>query len=169
MSLSSLFAATVPVLCGLIGVLLSNLPVSLSGGAVPAPILGFMPIYFWCLVRPDLMRPPAVFVIGLAQDLLSGGPPGFWTASFIASYALLERQRESFAGLAGIGAILGFALAMIVAAVSVYLIAWVYFAHLPPQTPLLLQVGISVLCYMPVLPLLNAIQRSLVGPLRSEF
>jgi rod shape-determining protein MreD len=169
MSLSSLFAAGVPLLCGLMGVLLSNLPISLSGGVVPAPVLAFMPIYFWSLVRPDLMRPLVVFVIGLAQDLLSGSPPGFWTASFIASYALLDRQRESFAGLAGIGAILGFALAMIVAAISVYLVALLYFAHLPPLMPLLLQVGISVLCYIPVLPVLNAIQHRVVGPLRSEF
>lgn len=169
MSLSSLFAATVPVVCGLTGAVLSNLPVSLSGGAVPPPLLGFMAVYFWSLVRPDLMPPAGAFVIGLAQDLLSGSPPGFWTVSFIASYALLDRQRESFAGLAGIGAVLGFALATFVAAGAAYMIAWIYFAQLPPVTPLLLQVAVTVVCYIPALPVLNAIQRRIVGPLRSEF
>jgi rod shape-determining protein MreD len=169
MSLSSLFAATVPVICGLIGVILSNLPISFSGGAIPPPLLGFMAVYFWSLFRPDLMPPAGAFIIGLAQDLLSGAPPGFWTASFIVSYALLDRQRESFAGLAGTGAILGFAFATLVAAATAYLIAWIYFAHLPPVAPLLLQVTVSVVCYIPALPLLNGIQRRIVGPLRSEF
>src|SRR3954468_12400288 len=165
MSLSSLFAATVPVICGLIGVILSNLPISFSGGAIPPPLLGFMAVYFWSLFRPDLMPPAGAFIIGLAQDLLSGAPPGFWTASFIVSYALLDRQRESFAGLAGTGAILGFAFATLVAAATTYLIAWIYFAHLPPVAPLLLQVTVSVVCYIPALPLLNGIQRRIVGPL----
>jgi rod shape-determining protein MreD len=169
MSLSSLFAAIVPVLCGLLGVVLSSLPVSLAGGAIPPPLLGFMAVYFWALVRPDLMPPAGVFIVGLAQDLFSGAPPGFWTAAFIATYALLDRQREAMASLAGFGAILGFALAMLFASAAVYLIAWFYFRHLPPLAPLALQVGVSVLCYVPVLPILNGIQHRIVGPLRSDF
>ncbi len=169
MSISSLFAAILPVLCGLVGVVLSNLPISLSGGAVPSPLLGFMAIYFWSLVRPDLMPPAAAFVIGLAQDLMAGGPPGLWTASYMASYALLDRQRDSFAGLAGIGALLGFALATLFACATAYLIAWIYFWHAPPVAPLALQLAVTVVSYVLVLPLLNGIQHQIVGPLRSEF
>ena len=169
MSFSSLFAAVVPVFCGLLGAVLANMPVSLSGGTVPPPLLAFMAVYFWCLVRPDLMPPAAAFAVGLGQDLLCGGPPGLWTASFIAAYALLDRQRESFAALAGVGAILGFALAMLVVSGAAYLIGWFYFGRLPPVTPLVLQLAVSVVCYIPVLPLLNGIQHRIVGPLRSEF
>jgi len=169
MSLSSLFAAIVPVLCGLLGVVLSSMPVSLTGGAIPPPLLAFMAVYFWALVRPDLMPPAGAFVIGLAQDLFSGAPPGFWTTAFIATYALLDRQREALASLAGLGAILGFALAMLIVSAAAYLIAWFYFRHLPPLAPLALQMGVSVLCYIPVLPILNGIQHRIVGPLRSEF
>lgn len=169
MSPASLFAAIVPVCCGLLGAVLSNLPVSLTGGVVPPPVLALMPVYFWALVRPDLMPVAAAFAIGLCQDLLSGSPPGFWTASFVATYALLDRNRDSFAGLAGIGAILGFALAALVAAAVTYLIAWFYFWHRPPLAPMVLQLVASVLCYVPALPVLNWIQRNIVGALRTEF
>ena len=169
MSFSSLFAAVIPVLCGLFGAALSGIPVSLTGGVVPPPVLAFMPVYFWCLVRPDLMPPAAVFIIGLAQDLFSGSPPGLWTASFIAAYALLDRQRESFAGLAGIGAILGFALAALVACGTAYLMGCFYFQRFPTMTPLVFQLLVTVVCYIPVLPVLNGIQHRIVGPLRSEF
>src|SRR6266513_5610538 len=120
MSLSALIAAAVPLFFGLLGAALSSLPISFTAGALPAPLLSFMAVYFWNLVRPDLMPPAAAFVIGLAQDILSGGPPGLWTTAFIATYALLDRQRETFAGLAGAGAILGFALAMLFVSTAAY-------------------------------------------------
>jgi rod shape-determining protein MreD len=169
MSISSLLAAIIPVVCGLMGAAFGNIPVSLTGGVMPPPLLSFMAVYFWCLVRPDLMPPAAAFAVGLAQDLLSGSPPGFWTAAFIATYVVLDRQRESLAALAGPGAVLGFALAMLLVSAAVYMIAWVYFWQAPPLIPLILQVGVSVLCYVLVLPVLNGIQHGIVGALRSEF
>src|ERR1700742_4664453 len=87
-------AALLPFGCGLFGVLLSNLPVTLFGGLGPPPLLGFIPIYFWCLVRPDLMTPAATFAIGILQDVMSGGPPGIWTLSFVVAYAVIQRQRD---------------------------------------------------------------------------
>src|SRR6204780_4739813 len=101
-----LFSALVPLLCGFLAVLISNLPVTLVGGLVPAPLLGLIPIYFWCLVRPDLMTPTATFVIGVLQDIMAGGPPGVWTLAFVLTYAVVARQRDSFAGLSGLGAVL---------------------------------------------------------------
>ncbi len=106
-----LFTALIPLLCGLVAVLVANVPVTLVGGLVPAPLLGLIPIYFWCLVRPDLMTPAATFAIGILQDILAGGPPGIWTLSFVLTYAVVARQRDSFAGLSGLGAVLGFATA----------------------------------------------------------
>ena len=55
------------------------------------------------------MTPFWAFVLGILQDLLSGGPPGVWAASFLAAYFLIDRQRDILAGLSGIGAIAGFA------------------------------------------------------------
>jgi rod shape-determining protein MreD len=156
MSPTSLLAAIVPAFCGLLGAVLANLPVSLTGGLVPGPLLALMPVYFWGLVRPDLMPVAAAFAVGLCQDLLSGSPPGFWTVSFVATYALLDR-------------ILGFALAALVAVATVYFVAWFYFLHRPPLTPLVLQLVASVLWYVPALPVLNWIQRNVVGALRTEF
>ena len=36
--------AVVPLLCGLIGVFIANIPVSLLGGVVPPPLLGLVPV-----------------------------------------------------------------------------------------------------------------------------
>jgi rod shape-determining protein MreD len=161
--------ASIPFVCAVLGVVASNIPVSIFGALVPPPMFGLMPIYFWCLVRPDLMPPFAVFVIGVLQDLLSGGQAGVWTLSFVAAYAVVDRERDSFAGLAGIGAILGFAAAMLVAGASAYAIISIYYWRLPPVAPIVVEIAISVVFYIPVAVILGVIHRRLVGPLRGDF
>ncbi|MGN6516154.1 MAG: hypothetical protein ACTHLR_09985, partial [Rhizomicrobium sp.] len=103
------------------------------------------------------------------QDLLGGGSPGVWTASFVAAYAIVDRERESFAGLAGVGAILGFAAAMLVAGAAAYSIVSLLHMHFPPVAPILIEIAVSVVFYIPVALLLGLIHRRLVGPLRGDF
>jgi rod shape-determining protein MreD len=163
-----LAAALVPFICGLLGVVFSNLPITLFGGLVPSPLLGFIPVYFWCLVRPDLMTPAATFAIGILQDVMSGGPPGIWTLSFIVAYVVIQRQRDAFAGLAGVAAVLGFATAtLIVCAVAYLTTAALY--RLPPLGPIVGELAITVLFYVPGAFVVGSLHRRLVGPLRSDF
>src|SRR4051812_1208612 len=113
-----ILAAFVPLLVAIGSVMLVNLPVSVTGGLLPAPVLALAPVYFWVLVRPDLMPPIAVMTIGLMEDLLSGGPPGLWTAGFLSAYALADKQRDIFASLSGLGAVIGFGAIVLAAAVT---------------------------------------------------
>ena len=165
--LISFLAAGIPVLSGFLGVLASSIPISLTGGLIPPPLFALMPVYFWSLVRPDLMPPGAVFFIGLAEDILSGGPPGIWAATFLICYAFLDRQRETFAGLASYGAILGFAAVMLVACLIAYGLVVLVYSHTPPIARLMLEVAVTVIFYIPALLAMNAVQHRLIGPLRS--
>ena len=164
-----LLAALLPLICGLLGVLFSNLPITLFGGAVPPPLLGFIPIYFWCLVRPDLMTPAAAFFIGILQDVMSGGPPGIWTLSFVVSYAVIQRQRDAFAGLGGFAAVLGFATATLIVCATAFLVTAVLYHGRAPLGPLVAELAITVLFYVPGAFVVGAVHRRLVGPLRSDF
>lgn len=161
--------ALVPFFCGLAGVVIANIPISFVGGLVPPPLLGLIPVYFWCLVRPDLMSPAAVLVIGLTEDLLSGGPPGVWTLSFVLTYALVARRRDSFAGLSGLVAVLGFA----AAAAFACAVAWVLVAglrgHMPPIGPIVSQLAMTVLFYAPTVYVVGAIHHRLVGASRGDI
>jgi len=164
-----LVASVIPVTLAILGTLVANLPVSFLGGIAPAPLLGLMPVYFWCLVRPDLMPPLWAFVIGILEDMLSGGPPGVWTVSFVAAYALVDRQRDAFAGLSGLAAILGFATAAAAACATAYLVEAVYYWRMPPFAPVMGELAMSVVFYVPAAMFLGGIHRRMVGPLRSDF
>ena len=166
---SRIFASVIPVTLAILGVFIANLPVSFTHDLVPPPLLGLMPIYFWCLVRPDLMPPFWAFALGLSEDMFSGGAAGVWALSFIVTYALVDRQRDVFAGLSGIGAILGFATAASVACASAYTVESIYNWRMLPLAPVMGQLAMSVIFYIPVAMFLGLVHRRLVGPLRSDF
>lgn len=166
-------AVLTPLLCGLICTFLTNIPVSLLGGLVPPPLLALVPIYFWCLVRPDLMTPAAALGIGFTEDLLSGGPPGVWSLSFVLTYALVARYRDSFAGLSGLAAVIGFAAASSFACAMAYLIvAALAFltpsAHLPPVGPSVSELAMTVLFYAPTVLVISWLHHRLVGASRGD-
>lgn len=169
MTVLRILAALLPLFCGLVGALIANVPVSVLGGAVPPPLLALIPVYFWCLVRPDLMTPAATFIIGVAEDILSGGPPGVWTLAFVLTYALIGRQRDSFAGLSGLGAVLGFAAAAAFCCAIAYATTAIYFWHLPQLAPILGELAMTVLFYIPGAYVVGGLHRRLVGPLRTDF
>jgi rod shape-determining protein MreD len=162
-------AAVTPFLCGLLGAALANIPISILGGLVPPPLFALMPVYFWCLMRPDLMPPWAALMIGATEDLLSGGPMGVWAASFVVVYLIVDRERDAFAGLAGIGAILGFGSALLVACGVAYSIVALTYGRLLPIEPLILTMVTSIVFYFPALALLNLLYHRFIGPLRSGF
>jgi rod shape-determining protein MreD len=164
-----IFSSIIPVALGILGVLIANFPVSFFGGLVPPPLLAFMPLYFWGMVRPDLMTPFWAFVLGVLEDLLSGGPPGVWAASFLAAYFLIDRQRDMLAGLSGVTAIIGFAVTALVACASAYTIVSIYDWHVLPLAPVMGELAMTVVVYIFVVFLLGGIHRRLVGPLRSDF
>lgn len=166
---SRFFAAIIPVSLGMISAVAANLPISFLGSWLPVPLFSLMAVYFWCLVRPDLMTPGWAFLIGLVEDILSGGPPGVWAASYVATYALIDRQRDAFAGLSGLGAILGFATGALVTCATAYTIMCFDHWRLLPLSPLVNEFALTVLWYVPALFALGAVYRNLVGPLRSDF
>ena len=161
--LASLFPALIAA--GL--VIFANLPISFTGGLLPPPVLALGAVYYWTLVRPDLMPPLVVLAIGLLEDLLSGGPPGLWAAGFVAAYALTDRERETFAGMIGPGALMSFAAVMLLAGVTAYVVACLVYLRLPPLSPLIVEAISTVLFYPLVAKSLRWVHVRIVGPMRS--
>lgn len=88
-----------PALSVIFGTLLSLLPYGFGGGWLVTPAFALVPLYFWALHRPNLLPVAIVFLLGLVQDLMSGGPLGLWGLVFVTSYSVTLSQREAFAGM----------------------------------------------------------------------
>ena len=161
--------ALVPLICGLLAAMIGNIPLTILPGKVPPPLLALVPVYFWCLVRPDLMTPAAALAIGFAEDLLSGGPPGVWTLAFVLTYALVARQRDSFAGLSGLAVVVGFGAAAATACACAYVTVAMLFWHPLPAAPIVGELAMTVIFYAPVAFVLGAIHHRFIGAARSDL
>lgn len=157
----------VPFMVALALVVVANLPISFSGGLLPAPVLALIAVYFWALARPSLMPPYAVLAIGLAEDLLSGGPPGLWATGFLAGYVLIDRQRKDLGELNGAGNLVAFTAVMLLSAITAYVLACAIFVRLLPVAPLLLEGIVTVALYPLLERPLDRADRSITRFLRS--
>jgi rod shape-determining protein MreD len=62
------------------------------------PSVGLIAVYYWLVHRPDLMPVWAVFLIGLIQDLLGGGPLGVGPFVLLVLFAAVTSLRRAFSG-----------------------------------------------------------------------
>ncbi|WP_029009753.1 rod shape-determining protein MreD [Azospirillum halopraeferens] len=114
-------------------VLVAMVPLHIPAYTQVAPALTLMSVYYWVIHRPDLLRPLAVFAIGLLEDLLSGAPLGMNALVLVAAYWVVLSQRRFF--LASTFALLWFGFVMI--ALGAALLQWAalsaYYATVLPM------------------------------------
>ena len=121
-NLLRLLRAATPTLLGLIGVLILALPIRLFEGVIPTPILPLLVVFFWSIYGPNYLPSFSIFLIGLLQDFLSGGPLGLWAAVYLLTQYFVMSQRAYFLGREQRVVWLGFSLAAVVAGVMVWLV-----------------------------------------------
>ncbi len=110
-----------PFLITLVLVVVSLIPLRMPGYSMIAPAFALMAVYYWALHRPELLPAPAVFVIGLLQDVLSSTPLGMNGFTFLAVYGVAVSQRKFFHGKSFLVVWWGF----MIVAVGVALLQWV--------------------------------------------
>ena len=96
--LDTLARRIAPAAATLFLVLLAAMPLHIPGFARVMPLLPLIGIYHWTLYRPDLMPGRAVFLIGLMQDIIGGGPLGFYAAIFLVAHGATLSQSRFFVG-----------------------------------------------------------------------
>jgi rod shape-determining protein MreD len=87
-----------PVASGVVGAILSVVPLHVPGLAVATPAYALMAIYHWTVYRPDLMPPSGVFLVGILLDVLDGTPYiglSSLTLLVVRSLVLLGRRRAA--------------------------------------------------------------------------
>lgn len=100
-------------------------PLRVFGLQLPEPVFAMVPTFAWAVIRPSVLAPFGVLLLGLFLDSFWGGPMGLWGLSLLAAYAtvLLMRNMMSgqsrammwawFAGSTGIAMLAGFLFAML--------------------------------------------------------
>ncbi|MDA0368258.1 MAG: rod shape-determining protein MreD [Proteobacteria bacterium] len=151
-----------PGLLALLFVLLTLAPYNFPGSAQLMPPLALMAVFHWGVYRPDLLPAPLAFVLGLLQDILSGGPLGMWAAMFFLVLVVMTYQRRFFLGKKFVVEWLGFALVTPVVFFAIWLIGSFYVGAFVDPGALVVQAVVTAAFY-PVMSWLMSAVRRLVG------
>ncbi|MEL6378454.1 MAG: rod shape-determining protein MreD [Pseudomonadota bacterium] len=149
-TISRFVTNSTPFVLGLFGVILLALPVRLAEGLIPMPILPLVMIYFWTLYEPEKLPASLVFVLGLLQDALGGGPFGLWSTVYLLVQFGVVSQRGYFLGRDTKVVWLGFAIVAVAAGIVVWLVLSLIARGLLPLTGISLQILVTI-CVYPVL------------------
>lgn len=155
--LSRLGKAATPMLIGVLGVLLLAAPLRLGAGTIPTPIIPLAVVFFWSVYGPSYLPAPSVFLIGLLQDFLSGGPLGLWPAVYLVTQHIVLSQRSYFLGREQRVVWIGFAFAAGGAALMLWMVMSLMARQFLPVAGVLLQ----MLATVAVFPLFSSAFRRL--------
>lgn len=125
-------------------------PIRISYVAVAAPLLPLMAVYHFSLFRPQYLPPLLLFVLGMATDLLQGGPGsplGISALVFITVRALLDRNRRYLMDVSFAFIWLGYALLSAFAVSLIWATNCLWNFRLIDPTPVLFQYVISLFFY----------------------
>jgi rod shape-determining protein MreD len=76
-----------PTLLCIGATLLFALPLRVFGMQLPEPVFPLVPAFAWAMIRPSVLAPVMLLLMGLFLDLVWGGPIGLWPVSILTGYA----------------------------------------------------------------------------------
>ena len=87
-----------PVAVCVLGVVGFAAPLRLFGLAAPEPVFPLTAAFVWAALRPSMVAPLALVLLGLFLDFVWGGPIGLWPLCLIAAHVLSLSVRRLLSG-----------------------------------------------------------------------
>jgi len=77
-----------------LALVLYTAPSSVGGLPDLTPSLPLIALYIWAVRRPWFVSPPVILLVGLLQDLISGGVMGVWALAYLAAFAIARPRSD---------------------------------------------------------------------------
>lgn len=87
-----------PMLQAMALTILFTAPIRLWGFGLPEPVFAMPAVFAWAFIRPSMLAPLGVMILGLFLDLVWGGPTGLWAVSLLLPYGMVLAGRGMLAG-----------------------------------------------------------------------
>jgi rod shape-determining protein MreD len=87
-----------PLLAVVLATVVFATPFRLFGLPLPEPIFPMVLAFAWPLIRPSILAPFALLLVGLFLDLFWGGPLGLWALSLLIPSAIVLVARSLILG-----------------------------------------------------------------------
>ena len=87
-----------PALLCMLATVVFAAPIRVYGLQLPEPVFAMVPAFAWALIRPSILAPFALLLLGLFLDTFWGGPTGLWGLSLLVAYATALAGRNMMTG-----------------------------------------------------------------------
>ncbi|MBX3483232.1 hypothetical protein [Phenylobacterium sp.] len=87
-----------PMLAVMAATILFALPMRFNGYGLPEPIFALPVAFAWAVIRPSMLGPVCVMLLGLFLDMLWGAPTGFWAVCLLLPYGIVLGGRTMLQG-----------------------------------------------------------------------
>jgi len=87
-----------PALACMGATILFTIPIKVFGLQLPEPVFPMVLAFAWAVIRPSVIAPFVLILMGLFLDLVWGGPLGLWGVSLLVSYTVVLASRSIMTG-----------------------------------------------------------------------
>jgi len=87
-----------PMLLAMAASLVFALPIRFWGVGLPEPVFALPVAFAWAVIRPSMLAPLCVMIMGMFMDFLWGSPTGFWAVCLLLPYGIVLGARTMLAG-----------------------------------------------------------------------
>jgi rod shape-determining protein MreD len=87
-----------PMLLAIVATMVLATPIRIFGFALPEPVFPLALAFAWALIRPSVLPPFALLLLGLFLDVYWGGPQGLWPLCLLTTYASVLAVRRLITG-----------------------------------------------------------------------
>jgi rod shape-determining protein MreD len=88
----------VPVAVCVAATILTAIPFRIFGTRLPEPVYPLVLAFSWAVIRPSIVPPVLLMLMGLYLDLFWGGPLGLWAISLVIAYGFVLVTRAMMTG-----------------------------------------------------------------------
>jgi len=115
----------VPALACVAATIVFAIPIRVFTLQLPEPVFPMILAFGWALIRPSVLAPFILLLLGLFLDVYWGGPVGLWGVSFLVAYSAVLSARSImtgqsrgmrqvwFAGVTGLAMLCGYLLSAV--------------------------------------------------------
>jgi rod shape-determining protein MreD len=87
-----------PTLLCLVATVVQDIAFRIFTFSLPEVVWPLVPAFAWAVVRPSILPPVMLFLMGVFVDLWTGGPLGLWPVALLAAYGSVFLTRSIMAG-----------------------------------------------------------------------
>jgi rod shape-determining protein MreD len=136
-----------PMLQAMAATIVFGIPLRVFGLQLPEPVFPMALAFAWAVIRPSILAPLAILVMGLFLDLFWGGPLGLWALCLLIAYGVALAGRSMMAGQNRVILCIWYGLATATALVAGYLFVMLDSRSSPGLIPIAWQFLATIVLY----------------------